>query len=167
MNFLSVDPGRLRNMLKVMPGSRRVLLFFLFTLVVWIAFFYFQSNIDEVEGRFELRQDRFMDFLQLVQDYRVLSGVPSEGTDTEVEGGAVQIISDLLGRLEIRDNLVQMSMTGSGTTLQLRDLYLEDMANLVENLEKSGTVIDSAQIRALQTKEGRVFDLSLIVVSGE
>jgi hypothetical protein len=40
------------------------------------------------------------------------------------------------------------------------------MANLVENLANSGLIIESAQIRALQGNEGRIFDISLIVVSG-
>jgi len=165
MNLFTVNPGRLKDLLSGSPGSRKALLFLLAVLLSWSFFWIFQGKALETEGRLDLKKNRFGEFLQVVREYRQISGQSSSKEAAVAEGGPIQIISDLLGRLEIRDRLVQMSMTGSGITLQLRNLYVEDMANLVENLENSGLIIESAQIRALQGNEGRVFDISLIVVS--
>lgn len=166
MNLFTVNPGRLKDLLSGIPGIRKTLLFLLAALLAWSFFWVFHGKALETEGRLDLKKERFGEFLQVVREYRQLHGQSSSNNPEVAEGGPVQIISDLLGRLEIRDRLVQMSMTGSGITLQLRNLYVEDMANLVENLANSGLIIESAQIRALQGNEGRIFDISLIVVSG-
>jgi|GEM_PF-1389250 len=161
------DPGRFRSFFSGVPGVKKTLFYFIAVIVIWTAFFAIWGRTGDLEARLDLKENRFDQLLALVEDYRLASGETKEGSINTGSGKEpVQIISDLLGQLEIRDKLVQLSMTGNGINLQLKDLYVEDLANLVENLEKNGLKIDSAEIKALSASGGRVLDMSLIVVTG-
>ncbi|MBN1332467.1 MAG: hypothetical protein JW971_01775 [Synergistales bacterium] len=144
------------------PGKAVFLL--ILSILVWGSFLFFLQKAEEVRGRLELQEKRFMDLLVMADEYRsrTMTIIPGDGEIAERD--PMTLISEALDVLSLKQNLVQMSATSSGVTLQLRNLYGGQMMNLLERISRSGLSVESTEIKAVNTDQGRMLDISVIVV---
>jgi len=143
---------------------RKAVYLLMLSLLVWGSFLLFLQKADEARGRLELQEKRFMDLLVMADEYktRTMGMIPGDGE--VVEKDPMTLISEALEVLSLKQNLVQMSATSSGVTLQLRNLYGGQIMNLLERITRSGLSVESAELKAVNTDQGRLMDISVIVV---
>jgi len=143
------------------------MLLMLMVILVWGGFFYFHHKTDEIKGKEELQENRFMDLLAMAGEYRARTGDKGPEEAGIPGGDPVELISEALEILSLKQNLLQLSVSSSGVTLQLKDLYGDQMMNLLDRITRAGLDTDSLELRAVNTESGRLLDLSLIVVKRE
>jgi len=143
---------------------RKAVYFLVLSIVVWGSFLFFLQKTDEVKGRLELQEKRFMDLLVMADEYKARTMAMIPGDISVSDRDTITLISEALDVLSLKQNLVQMSATSSGVTLQLRNLYGGQIMNLLERISRSGLSVESAELKAVNTDQGRLMDISFIVV---
>jgi len=143
---------------------RKAVFLLILSILAWGSFLFFLQKADEVMGRLELQERRFMDLLVMADEYRSRTIRVLPGDADISQRDPMTLISEALDALSLKQNLVQMSATSSGVTLQLRNIYGGQMMNLLERINRSGLSVESAELKAVNTDQGRLLDISVIVV---
>ncbi|MDO4987838.1 MAG: type II secretion system protein GspM [Synergistes sp.] len=100
---------------------------------------------------------------------RVLNGAmtiksyPALGTGAEGKE-PLAALSEIVDKLGLQSNVVQMSSSSSGLLLQISRLYNDDFTKLIEDIDKNGLTIKTAEIRAVSSqKDGRLIDATVTI----
>ena len=76
---------------------------------------------------------------------------------------AVTAISKAMDTIGLKENLVQLSQTTKGASVQFDRVYAEQFATFIQEIRKKGLKIVSAELKAFSVGKERLFSVSLII----
>lgn len=164
MAFIPSEIKEKLDLMRSLPGFRKVLLLLLGCIIVWGGALYFHQERSTLWSRINIQERRFNELLQLANDYKILS-IPLAGEDNaSLEGkDPIEIISSTLDKVGLKENLLQLSVLSSGVNVQLENLYGEDLGTFIQQIRLNGLEINSAEIKTIPDGEGLLYSLSMIV----
>nr|WP_321499738.1 type II secretion system protein GspM [uncultured Dethiosulfovibrio sp.] len=107
-----------------------------------------------------LHQRRMDQLVDVVYRYRSLSDREKRPALTE---DPIVVVSSLIGTMGLKDNLVQISSMSRGLNVQLGRMYMEKTLDFLDELEKRGLSVESAEVRAVPEGGARMLSLTLVV----
>ena len=107
-----------------------------------------------------VQKRRFETLLRLSQDYIAIGG----GTQTKTASeDPITAISKAMDTIGLKENLVQLSQTTKGASVQFDRVYAEQFATFIQEIRKKGLKIVSAELKAFSVGKERLFSVSLII----
>ncbi|MBL3592879.1 MAG: hypothetical protein JMJ93_05130 [Synergistaceae bacterium] len=155
--------GRLRPLIDYIRGNRqaqRLALFAVLGLLLWMTAFHIFGQLSDLRSRMNLQEDRFRRLAQVVHKYR---NEPQQEAARAPVGDVLSALSSLIDQVGIKERLVQLSTSSGGATLQLERLYGEELATLLQEMDRRGLPLLSAELRSVPYGEARLFACSLLV----
>jgi hypothetical protein len=164
---MSVIERHLRPLIEYVKANRqaqRLALLSLAGFLLWMTALNLSGEVEALRSRMALQEDRFRRLAQVVRSYR---NEPHQETAPVPTGDILSSLSSLIDQVGIKDRLVQLSTGSTGATLQLERLYGEELATLLQELERRGLPLLSAELRSVPYGEARLFACSLLVGGGK
>ncbi len=140
--------------------ARRSVLLLLLGAVLWVTAISLWGEAGDLRSRMILQEDRFRRLAQVVRSYR---NQPRQETKKAPSGDILSILSSLIDQVGVKDRLVQLSAGAAGATLQLERLYGEELATLLQELERKDLPPLSVELRSVPQGETKRFSCSILV----
>ena len=142
------------------PGLKRLLSVAFLCIASWGCYFFFSEGGKSDANAVTLQKRRFETLLRLSQDYIAIGG----GTQTKTASeDPITAISKAMDTIGLKENLVQLSQTTKGASVQFDRVYAEQFATFIQEIRKKGLKIVSAELKAFSVGKERLFSVSLIV----
>ncbi len=129
--------------------------------VLWLWGWTVWSGTSGMESSIALQQRRLDQLVEVIGQYRAISG--GEGKPVLTEDPIV-VVSSLVGTMGLKENLVQISSMNKGLNVQLGRMYMDKALDFLLELDKRGLAVESAEIRAVPDGGSRLLSLTLVVV---
>ncbi len=162
MNLIENTLAPMLRYVREHQETRRLILFLLLGMLLWVTAFSFVGRQGELNGRIELKERRYADLVEVIRAYRAQPEA-RERTATESKGDPLTILSRLLEKVGIKDRLVQLSSASSGVSLQVEQLYPGELGTLLQEVLRQGLPILSCELRAVPAGDERRLTCSLLV----
>ncbi len=128
---------------------------------LWLGGWTVWSGTSGVESSIALQQSRVDQLVEVIGQYRSLSGGEEKPVLTE---DPIVVVSSLVGTMGLKENLVQISSMNKGLNVQLGRMYMDKTLDFLLELDKRGLSVESAEIRAVPDGGARLLSLTLVVV---
>lgn len=143
------------------PECRRIGLFLVLGIMLWVSAVTLTGWQDELSGRITIKEKRYASLVDVIRTYRVQPGEAE--TPEAPKGDPLTVLSRLLDSVGIKDRLVQLSSASSGVSLQVDGLYPGELGTLLQEVMRLGLPILSCEIRAVPAGSERRLACSLLV----
>jgi len=141
------------------PGVKRLLAVAFLCVAAWGCYFFLSESGRSDANAVTLQKRRFETLLRLSQDYIAIGG----GTQTKTASeDPITAISKAMDTIGLKENLVQLSQTTKGASVQFDRVYAEQFATFIQEIRKKGLKIVSAELKAFSVGKERLFSVSLI-----
>lgn len=98
--------------------------------------------------------------IEIVRGGVLVKGLP----DAEIERGTeLSAVSSVVDDLGIREKVTRLSSNASGVTIDADRLYADELSNLIAALTSKGLDIQSADLKAVSSDEGRVITATVTI----
>ena len=142
------------------PGLKRLFAVLSVCIASWGCYFYLSEGGVRDANAVVVQKRRFETLLRLSQDYIAIGG----GTETKTASeDPITGISKAMDAIGLKDNLVQLSQTTKGASVQFDRVYAEQFATFIQEIRKKGLKIVSAELKAFSVGKERLFSVSLII----
>lgn len=162
MSFLEGTFGGVLRYVREHQEFRKIGLFLVLGIILWVTAFSLVSRQHELTGRIELKEKRFRDLVDVVRIFEA-QPQPEKGIRPVLVGDPLTVLSRLLDKVGIKDRLVQLSSASSGVSMQVERLYPGELGTLIQEVIRQGLPILSCEIRAVPTGNERRLACSLLV----
>ena len=140
--------------------KKRALYLFLFSLLAWGAAFSFWSDASALHMRRSLQRARFNDLIAVLREYSAHKKAMSESDSVAppAEGELLTTVSNVVGELGLRSNMVNLSTAASrrgrsAVSITLENLSAEKFAMFLQELDRRGIVTFSADLRTVRASD--------------
>lgn len=142
------------------PGLKRLLSVAFLCIASWGCYFYLSEGGINDANAVVVQKRRFETLLRLSQEYIAIGG----GTQARVAAeDPITAISRAMDSVGLKENLVQLSQTTKGASVQFDRVYAEQFATFIQEIRKKGLKIVSAELKAFPVGKERLFSVSLII----
>jgi hypothetical protein len=142
------------------PGLKRLLAVAFLCAVSWGCYFFLADAGRSATDAVELQKRRFETLLKLSRDYIAIGGGTQTGVPSEDPIAAISKAMDSVG---LKDNLVQLSQTSKGASVQFDRVYAEQFATFIQEIRKKGLKFLSAEMKVFPVGKERLFSVSFII----
>lgn len=137
-------------------------LFILISLVcfLWLYGSMTWSSASSLKSKVTLQTRRMNSLIEVIERYKELPEAKNISSSNE---DPMVIISSLVDRMDLKDNLVQISALSKGVSVQLTRLYFKKSLAFLDQLSRKGLDVDSAELRYVPEGGKRMMSMTLIV----
>ena len=161
MNIFDNTFGNALRYLREHPDFRKVGLFLVLGIMLWVTAFVLTGRQEELAGRIDIKETRYVSLVEVIRTYRAQPR--TEETSAAPKGDPLTVLSRLLDSVGIKDRLVQLSSASSGVSLQVDRLYPGELGTFLQEVMRLGLPILSCEIRAVPAGNERRLACSLLV----
>ncbi|WP_302806865.1 type II secretion system protein GspM [Cloacibacillus porcorum] len=146
--------------LRAMPGAKRLQRVALITVMIWLAaLLVFSAALSAMSEN----EDRLSDAEKILNAAITVKAYPQQGAVSGKE--PLSAVSEIIDKLGLQSKVNQLSSSPSGLVLQINRLYHEELGKLVEDIQRNGLSVKTAELRSLTgQKDGRLINVTLTIV---
>ena len=163
---INFDIGKVRSITSgEVNGSARFLALFFCACATWIAAARFSNMAKSAVSTLALQQSRYHSLSLLAAEYRTIADSPVQrGNDFDV----MAVFTQVSALIDLGNRVTRIVPTPDGKrcSVEVGRLYVEEMANMVNELTERGVYVISAEIRALPVGQERLFTLTAVIGAG-
>lgn len=138
----------------------KALVFSLLAFSLWTAGAFLWFSLPDQQVKVDLQNRRMNNLLQVIQRYKEF---PDRKKKESIMEEPIVIVSSLVDKMGLKDNLVQISSLSKGISVQLTRLYFMKAISFLQEIPKRGLTIDSAELRYVPEGGDRLMSMTLIV----
>ena len=147
--------------LRAMPDAKRLQRGLLAAALIWLAalaaFSFALSAMRENE-------DRLNDAERVLNAAITVKSYPQQGTVFGKE--PLSAVSEIIDKLGLQGKVNQLASSPTGLVLQVNRLYHEELGKLVEDIQRNGLSVKTAELRLMTgQKDGRLINVCLLYTS--
>ncbi|EHL63821.1 type II secretion system protein GspM [Cloacibacillus evryensis] len=145
--------------LRAMPDAKRLQRGLLAAALIWLAalaaFSFALSAMRENE-------DRLNDAERVLNAAITVKSYPQQGTVFGKE--PLSAVSEIIDKLGLQGKVNQLASSPTGLVLQVNRLYHEELGKLVEDIQRNGLSVKTAELRLMTgQKDGRLINVTLTI----
>lgn len=149
------------NVIREDTGYRRLAMLSLLALVFWVGTIFIAMSANSMVEENSYNIDVSNKVINNGAMYKELRGGTAKTQVTTEE--PLSVVSDIVAALELKEKVMQLQSNASGISIQLEQLYGEDLKELLTILDGRGIKVKNAEIRALPSGNDRLLAVSMML----
>lgn len=145
--------------LRAMPEAKRLRRVTLVAAAIWLAAL---LSLSAALSAMRENEDRLGDAERILNAAITVKSYPQQGAVSGKE--PLSAVSEIIDKLGLQSKVNQLASSPAGLVLQVNRLYHEELGKLVEDIQRNGLSVKTAELRSLAgQKDGRLINVTLTI----
>ncbi len=145
--------------LRAMPEAKRLRRVTLVAAAIWLAAL---LSLSAALSAMRENEDRLGDAERILNAAITVKSYPQQGAVSGKEPHSA--VSEIIDKLGLQSKVIQLASSPAGLVLQVNRLYHEELGKLVEDIQRNGLSVKTAELRSLAgQKDGRLINVTLTI----
>ena len=145
------------------PGSVKFLAVSLLMLAVWVGVSMVSNWSGQAQTNLSTQQGRWRTLLMLANEYKNLAPSARNNNNTNRNVDVPAVFAQVSERMQLDSRVNRITPDGRNQSVEINRLYLEELAELQQQLASRGVRFIAAELRALPAGNERLITISAII----